>query len=263
MNKNIYVDLTNEFNTGKLRAILSSGQAVVLHELAVMSKDGDWILRENQESLKHILTILEKHGARYRFGAPLDVQWLSGGWSSHFEFQHELLRVRTDFVTRPPRINAENLTAMWREQEHYGFPFTNIRDLIELKKTNREKDYAVIGELSRLLTDVSEQLLLSRSAKDLIQLAKTHGDLVSQLVTKRPLLNEISSGIDKLEAALDAERRALMHKNENRLAVYMEAAEEWVNVWPKVAKEIAMLPLLDAHSVVAERAAGVLPYKPL
>jgi len=43
---NIYVDLTNEFNTGELRAILSSGQAVVLHELAVMSKAGDWILRE-------------------------------------------------------------------------------------------------------------------------------------------------------------------------------------------------------------------------
>jgi len=42
---NIYVDLTNQFNDGRLRAILSSGQAVVLHRLAIMSKDGDWIVR--------------------------------------------------------------------------------------------------------------------------------------------------------------------------------------------------------------------------
>ena len=34
---NIYLDLTREFNTGRLRCILSSGQAVVLHRLAVVS----------------------------------------------------------------------------------------------------------------------------------------------------------------------------------------------------------------------------------
>ena len=44
---NIYVDLTIKFNAGRLRAILSSGQAVVLHRLAIMSKDGDWIVRED------------------------------------------------------------------------------------------------------------------------------------------------------------------------------------------------------------------------
>jgi len=37
----VYLALTCEFNEGALRAILSSGQAVVLHRLAVMSKDGD------------------------------------------------------------------------------------------------------------------------------------------------------------------------------------------------------------------------------
>ena len=43
---NIYLELTEAFNTGALRAIICSGQAVVLHRLAIMSKDGDWILRE-------------------------------------------------------------------------------------------------------------------------------------------------------------------------------------------------------------------------
>jgi hypothetical protein len=39
---NIYVELTHAFNAGAQRAILRSGQAVVLHRLAVMSKDGNW-----------------------------------------------------------------------------------------------------------------------------------------------------------------------------------------------------------------------------
>ena len=32
----------------RVRAILAGGQAVVLHRLALMSKDGDWILREER-----------------------------------------------------------------------------------------------------------------------------------------------------------------------------------------------------------------------
>jgi hypothetical protein len=48
---NPYLELTEEFNRGRLRALLSSGQAVVVHRLAIMSKDGDWILREDSEAV--------------------------------------------------------------------------------------------------------------------------------------------------------------------------------------------------------------------
>jgi hypothetical protein len=63
---NVYIELTNQLNLGKKRAILSSGQAVVLHRLAVMSKDGDWILREERETAEHVLNVLSSHAARYR-----------------------------------------------------------------------------------------------------------------------------------------------------------------------------------------------------
>jgi len=182
----IYLDLTREFNAGKLRAILSSGQAVVLHRLAVMSKDGDWILREDPETASHILGVLSKRNARYRFGAPLDSRWMSGGWSAHFECRHGLLRIRADFVTRPPRIASDRLRSMWREQEGRELPFVSVLDLAQLKKTNRERDYAVIGELARLLSDPAEQLLISRSARDLIALEHAHPDLASTLAKKRP-----------------------------------------------------------------------------
>lgn len=76
---NIYAELTEKFNTGRPRAVLAGGQAVVLYRLAVMSKDGNWIIREDDETTEHILSVLESYGAHYRFGAPLDIRWLKAG----------------------------------------------------------------------------------------------------------------------------------------------------------------------------------------
>src|SRR5207302_10272747 len=185
----------------------------VLHRLAIMSKDGDWILREDAATLQHVLTVLAEHGAHYRFGAPLDVRWMAGGWSSHFEFRQDHLRVRTDFVTRPPRIDSATLTRLWRETNSRQ-PVVGAAALAEIKKTNREKDYAVIGELARLLPGPREQLLYSRSARDLLTLAQAHCDLIEELSIKRPLLKNIAAGQARLEETLDAERRSLMRENE-------------------------------------------------
>ena len=188
----IYVDLTREFNAPGLNAILSSGQAVVLHRLAIMSKDGDWILREHEAALEHVLAVLAAREAVYRFGAPLDLRWMRGGWSAHLEFRHGPMRIRTDFVTRPPRLAPEELDELWRRQEGCDLPFVDARNLIELKKTNREKDYAVIGELARLLTDPEEQLLTSRSARDILDMASRHPGLAASLAEQRPALAAVA-----------------------------------------------------------------------
>jgi len=263
MSGNIYQELTQAFNAGRLRAILSSGQAVVMHRLAVMSKDGDWIVREDSEALAHVLNVLEERGAHYRFGAPLDTRWLAGGWSSHFEYRADTLRVRTDFVTRPPRITPSALQALWvhAEAEAKPVPFTDVITLVDLKKTNRERDYAVIGELARLIDDPAECLLQSRSAQDLIALAQEQPDLLDQLVSKRPVLRHVRDGRDGLEVALDAERRALMHANEHRLQLYMDAAQAWLGAWPQIDTEIADMPLREAHATLVAYAEGRLPFR--
>jgi hypothetical protein len=261
MGGNIYVELTRAFNAGGMRAILSSGQAVVMHRLAIMSKDGDWILREDDGALDHVLGVLVERGARYRFGAPLDVRWMSGGWSAHFEFRAEALRVRTDFVTRPPRIPRDALQALWAEADRRRDPiqFVDAGTLGELKKTNREKDYAVIGELARLIEDPLGQILLSRSARDLLELGRSFPEAWERALEERPLLRSVAGGREELEAALDAERRALMHANERRLQAYREAARAWAEAWPRLAAEIAELPLLEAHGRLVAGADGVLP----
>ncbi len=256
---NVYVDLTREFNAGRLRAVICSGQAVVLHRLAIMSKDGDWIVREDPGTLEHILGVLDRHGARYRFGAPLDVRWMAGGWSAHLEFRSRELRVRTDFFTRPPRISAADLARLWREQEGRDPPFVDVVMLAELKKTNREKDFAVIGELARLMTDPREQLLYSRSARDLLELARRHPDLLRELAPRRALLGQIGPDREAVETALDSERRSLMRANELRLQAYRSASQRWAEAWPDLERRTAGLPLPAAHAVLAARAKDLLP----
>lgn len=272
MQPNIYLDLTHVFNAGRVRCILSSGQAVVLHQLAVMSKDGDWIVREDEEALTHVLTVLEDYGARYRLGSPLDKRWLAGGWSAHFEFLHKLddtvpFRIRTDFVTRPPRLTSEDVARLWQELPASptapGVPVIDARRLAYLKQTNRERDYAVIGELARRMGNPRDQLLFSRSARDLQELATTYPELASDLTVQRPVLAHIAAGRDKLEAALDAERRQLMHINEARLERYMKAAQAWHAAWPALEREINGLPLRVAHDQLVRQATALLPMQPL
>jgi hypothetical protein len=256
----IYVELTTQFNRGHLRAILAGGQAVVLHRLAILCKDGYWILRDDPAVMTHVRTVLAERGARYRFGAPLDVRWLRGGWSPHLEFHSEGLRIRTDFVTRPPRIPPESLDRMWREAEGQPVPFASARDLAEMKKTDREKDYAVIGELARRMDSIDDQLLVSRSARDLAVLAAAHPGRVSALIARRPALATIPHGRDALEAALDAERRQLMRANEDRLARYKRAAERWATAWPELSRKLEGLRLPEAHDLMVGEAERLLPF---
>lgn len=259
MISNIYLDLTRQFNRNRLRAVLAGGQATVLHRLAMMSKDGDWILREDKETFRHVLSVLEEYGARYRFCAPLDIRWMRGGWSSHFEFAWRGLRVRTDFFTRPPRLGPADLTRLWSDQSGSDIPYAGAQDLAEMKKTAREKDYAVIGELARLIPDVDGQILLSRSARDLMRFKDEHPSKFRQLIRSRPALRAAGAGMAALEVALDAERRDLMHADEKRLGLFSAAAASWATIWPEVEKEIAGRPLTKAHSIVLRRAADCLP----
>lgn len=268
MTGNIYLDLTNEFNEGGLRAILSSGQAIVVYGLAFASKDGDWIVRETPESLDHILRVLERHGAHYRMGAPLDVRWMRGGWSAHFEFNRNGERIRCDFVTRPPRLAPDDLGEMWREHEEgrgreEPVPTIDLRRLAELKKTDRERDYPFIGEIARRVTSLAEQILLSRSARDLIGLwPQISAHEQAELLLRRPILGDIAQGREVLETSLDAERRALSRVNELRLAAYERAATRWKKEWTQLSREAASLSLTQAHTLMVKRAEESLPEMP-
>jgi hypothetical protein len=148
--ENPYLRLHKEFRQAGAEVLISSGQACVVFGIAAFSKDGDWIIRENDDSCAAVLKVLTRHGAVYRLGVPLAPAWLSLGLTSHFEFQtSEGFRMRTDFCSRPPRV--PDIKHLWdRAVRASGMDVVDIESLVRLKQTRRIRDYAVIGALAEV-----------------------------------------------------------------------------------------------------------------
>ena len=255
---NVYFELTREFNRLGPVAALSSGQAVVYYRLAIMSKDGDWIVREAPEACGQVLSVLSQHGARHRPAAPLDVRWLSGGWSSHFEYVdvHER-RIRCDFLSRPPRVSSDAIAAMFRgPTAEQDFPVVDRETLIRLKQTGRAKDYAVIGELARQLPP-DEEIEWTTDVDRILELAAMAGGASS-----RPSVRAALSGAGRaaVVAALAQEIDELQQADRTRLAVYQRAAEPYLDEFRRMALD--RLALERAHEQACRLAEALLPQRP-
>lgn len=253
-----YVDLTRAFNAGRTRVVISSGQAVVLHRITMQSKDGDWLVREDEEACTHILAVLAERGAHYRYGAPLHPRWLAGGWSAHLEFAEGDLRLRTDFVSRPPRLTAERLARLWSTAEGEAAPVVGMADLIALKQTDRERDYVIIGALAERLGDPEIELEHGRDPERLAELVSEQLELPPAVRSTRPWL---APGLDADAIAmhLDSERRVAMRRNRGRLDAYGLAAARWREAWPQLAPRLQAVSLAEAHAIMIETAARLLP----
>ena len=256
---NVYFDLTAELNEEGLVAVLASGQAVVYYRISMMSKDGDWILRETPEACRRILDVLGRHGARYRPGAPLDVRWLAGGWSSHFEFTDaERHRIRCDFVTRPPRMTPDELRGLFETtgstSPHDVLP---LEPLIRIKQTQRAKDYPVIGELARLLPPERE-IEFTTDPDRILALASAYG-ANSRRAPVRAAVAGASRETVVVELAREVDR--LQQHDRARLERYKAAAEDYMQQFQ--AAKISSLDLPAGHDRLCELAGRWLPRNPL
>src|SRR6185295_5497614 len=256
---NVYFDLTEELNAEGPIAVLASGQAVVFYQLALMSKDGDWILRETPEASRRALAVLEKYGARYRLGAPLDVRWLGGGWSSHFELSDaQNRRIRCDFLSRPFRVRPDEVAALFSpEQGLEPMRVVGLEPLIRMKQTQRAKDYPVIGELARLLPPERE-IELTTDPDRIVALASDYGKQSRRASVKAALAGGSREAV-VVELARESDH--LQQRDHARLEVYKRAAEPYVREFQ--AANVGDLPLPEAHRRACELAERLLPRTPL
>ncbi len=252
---NVYFDLTAEFNRDRTIALLSSGQAVVYYRRALMSKDGDWVLAETPEACDRVRAVLADRGARYRLGAPLDVGWLAGGWSSHFEYSDEAgRRIRCDFLSRPPRVPAERVRDLLGTRRRPGdLAVVDLESLILMKQTQRAKDYPVIGELARLLP-ARQELLYTTDPDRVLDLAPTLGPTVDRHAAA--VAREEGSR-DAVVVAMAREIDRLQQEDRRRLEAYARAAERYVGELARSG--ILDLPLERAHPAMLELADRLLP----
>jgi hypothetical protein len=251
--ENVYFALTEAFNRDAPTVALASGQAVVFYRVTIMSKDGDWVIRETADACERVLRELEGRGAHYRIGAPLDVRWLAGGWSSHFEFfDDRRRRIRCDFVSRPPRVPSTSLAALFERGSDTRLVAVDPEALILMKQTQRAKDYAVIAELAALLPPERE-IELTTDPDRIVALAATGA------ASQRPAVMAArrAAGRRAVVTALAEEADMLQQQDAARLAAYDEAAAQYNHECQRL--RLADMPLRDAHARLCDIAERYLP----
>lgn len=264
---NPYFAFTDACNAVRPVVILASGQACVWYHLALASKDGDWIVREEETALRMVRDELSRRGACYRFGAPLDVRWLAGGWSSHFEsIDAAGIRYRYDFVSRPPRLTPSQLQNMW-SQVDFGAPaVVPKRELILLKQTLRFKDYSFIGALATQLDEAEDQLRWTLDPQHVMELLAAHPELKSKLAQIRPALRDVfplnaPHDLEAIAVAIDAEIRNLRRDDEKQIMAYTTAMKPWAVQFRTLGLDHKSLS--EAHDACCVAAQDILPYKVL
>jgi hypothetical protein len=249
---NVYFELTRVFNAHGTVVALASGQAVVHYRVAIMSKDGDWVIRETADACAQVLGELAARGASYRPGAPLDTRWLAGGWSSHFELTDEKRRrIRCDFFSRPPRIPADAVQRLFAGAVD-PLLVVDLESLIRMKRTQRAKDYAVIGELAARLPPERE-IALTTDPDRLMQLAPQYGHAVPRSAVRAAVAGDRDAVVVALAREQDLQRQA----DRARLGAYAVAATPYVEAFARITSEERRLP--GAHERVLALAERLLP----
>ncbi len=200
------------------------GQACVFYGAAQFSKDVDFYLLASPENFSRLLTAMAELDAQ-RIAVPrFDPAVLERGHAVHFRCQGGPADgLRIDVMTRLRDLPA--FDELWErrttitEDDGETFDLLAVEDLVQAKKTQRDKDWPVIDALVEghyrvwhaqpTLERIGFWLTESRNIERLIELAGRFPAETGAEAEHRPLLRLAKSAeADALREALDAEVRA-------------------------------------------------------
>ena len=133
--------------------LLISGQAAVLHGAATFSEDIDLWLQPAPANVEKFLGVLRaQHAKYYKLTPAFEMSCLCRGHGFHFVLAGDGGEdVFLDVLGVPPRVPPFALaaaSAIWLEADWGLIHTIGIKDLIELKKTQRMEDYPIISNLA-------------------------------------------------------------------------------------------------------------------
>jgi hypothetical protein len=205
------------------------GQACVFYGAAQFSKDIDLTVLADSANFTRLLAALDELNAR-RIAVPrFDPVALARGHAVHFRCQAEgVHELRVDIMTRlrdlPDFQTLWNRRTTIADDDGNVFELLAVEDLVQAKKTQREKDWPVISALveghyhqhhaSPTAERIRFWLCEFRTAERLSELVARFPSETQALLAVRPLLaHAITGDIETLRAALDAEVRAEQAKD--------------------------------------------------
>jgi hypothetical protein len=201
------------------------GQACVFYGAAEFSRDADFAILADAANLVRLQKALDDLQAEPIAVPPFELRYLRRGHAIHFRCRHpDAFRMRVDVMARMRGVAA--FANLWKRRTTIELPeatkcdLLSLPDLIQAKKTQRDKDWPMIRRLveahyfgnrtSPRAVHVEFWLTELRTPELLTELAKAHAPLVRRLATRRPLLKHAAAGdLEQLEAALVQEEYTL------------------------------------------------------
>ncbi|MCI0747421.1 MAG: hypothetical protein L0Y58_18610 [Verrucomicrobia subdivision 3 bacterium] len=205
------------------------GQACVFYGAAQFSKDVDLVLLASEENFTRLLAALRELNANRIAVPPFDPSVLARGHAVHFRCQGgDADGLHIDIMTR--LRDLPEFERLWSrrttitDENGESFELLAVEDLVQAKKTQREKDWPIIsalveGHYRSLGRDPTPErvnfwLQEARAPERLLELARRFPAEMRTYVERRPLLEYALRGdVEALREALDAEVRAEQAKD--------------------------------------------------
>ena len=208
----------------RVRALLMGGQACVFYGAAEFSRDTDFAILADAANLARLRRALADLQAVPIAVPDLQLRHLRRGHAVHFRCMHpEALRLRVDVMARMRGVDA--FAALWRRRavielaDGTRCDLMSLRDLVQAKKTQCDKDWPMIRRLVEATyfaerararpASVRFWLQELRTASLLLELAAAHPRAATAASrTRAAVAAAIERDEPEVEAALRAEEVA-------------------------------------------------------
>lgn len=208
----------------RVRALLMGGQACVFYGAAEFSRDADFVLLADTANLTRFRKALADLQADPIAVPPFALKHLRRGHAVHFRCRHpDALAMRVDIMSRMRGVDP--FATLWRRRTTLRLAtgedvdLLSLPDLVQTKKTQRDKDWPMIRRLveahyfENQTQPTPAQIRFwfreLRTPELLLELARRHPAACRRLSGKRSLLSSAARGESAdLEQALRAEETA-------------------------------------------------------
>jgi hypothetical protein len=208
----------------RVRVLLMGGQACVFYGAAEFSRDTDLAIVADAANLARLRRALDALQAEVIAVPPFELKYLRRGHALHFRCRHpQAFRMRVDVMAKLRGVDA--FPRLWRRRTSIQlsggarFDLLSLPDLVQAKKTQRDKDWPMIRRLveahyfqNRAKPNPAQirfWLRELRTPELLVEAARRHPMPCRRLVPARPLLACAALGkMEDLERGLTSEESA-------------------------------------------------------
>lgn len=140
------------FQRHRIRSLLIGGQACIIYGAAEFSRDSDFVVLCSRKNLERLKAALGELKAENIYVPPLEPGYLAKGHACHFRCRTRGTEgLRIDIMAK--LRGCGGFGALWRRRKTVRLPrglavnVIGLADLVQSKKTQRDKDWLMLGRL--------------------------------------------------------------------------------------------------------------------